>query len=102
MNAAAQSSAMGAVSNPVTPQQGPAPTVPEAVPLMVQIAATSDAEEVDVLVGALRMRGYTVTARSDPADNLIHVRIGPFYSRDDADRWRVKLLADGYNAIIQP
>ena len=102
MSAAAQSSAMGAVSNPVTPQQGPAPTLPEAVPLMVQIAATSDAEEVDVLVGALRMRGYTVTARSDPADNLIHVRIGPFYSRDDADRWRVKLLADGYNAIIQP
>jgi cell division septation protein DedD len=69
---------------------------------MVQIAATSHAEEVNVLVSALRMHGYTVTARSDPADNLIHVRIGPFYSRDDADRWRVKLLADGYNAIIQP
>jgi DedD protein len=102
MSAAAQSSALGAVSNPVTPQKGSAPTVHEAVPLMVQIAATSDAEEVDVLVGALRMRGYTVTVRSDPADNLIHVRIGPFYSRDDADRWRVKLLADGYNAIIQP
>jgi hypothetical protein len=33
---------------------------------------------------------------------MIHVRIGPFASRDEADKWRMKLLNDGYNAILQP
>jgi cell division septation protein DedD len=78
------------------------PALPAALPLMVQIAAVAHAEDADMLVGALRKRGYTVTALREPADNLIHVRIGPFYSRDEANRWREKLLDDGYNAIIQP
>ena len=69
---------------------------------MVQIAAVSHPEDSDVLVSALRKRGYAVTARREPADNLIHVRIGPFTSRDEANRWRQKLMNDGYNAIVQP
>lgn len=73
-----------------------------AVQLMVQIAAVSHQEDADVLVGALRRRGYAVSARRDPVDNLIHVRIGPFNDRDEANRWRMKLLNDGYNAMIQP
>jgi len=27
--------------------------------------------------------------------------MGPFNSHDEADRWRQKLLSDGYNAMIQ-
>jgi cell division septation protein DedD len=69
---------------------------------MVQVAAVSHAEDADVLVGALRKRGYAVTARREPADGLIHVRIGPFTSRDDASRMCKRLLDDGYNAMIQP
>jgi cell division septation protein DedD len=69
---------------------------------MVQVAAVSHAEDADVLVDALRKRGYAVTERRDPADGLIHVRIGPFASREEANRWRDKLLGDGYNAIVQP
>ncbi len=71
-------------------------------PLMVQIAAVSRQEDADVLVSALRTRGYGVVARHEAADGLIHVRIGPFNSRDLANRWRLKLLGDGYNAIVQP
>jgi cell division septation protein DedD len=78
------------------------PALPAAVPLMVQIAAVAQPEDAQVLVSALRKRGYAVTTRREMADNLIHVRIGPFYNRDEAERWRVKLLDDGYNAIIQP
>lgn len=79
------------------------PALPSAaVPLMVQVAAVSHAEDADVLVNALRKRGYTVTARRDPADGLIHVRIGPFASREEANRMCMRLLNDGYNAIIQP
>jgi cell division septation protein DedD len=69
---------------------------------MVQVAAVSHEEDANVLVGALRRRGYAVTARREPADGLIHVRIGPFASREEANRWATRLLDDGYNAIIQP
>jgi cell division septation protein DedD len=69
--------------------------------IMVQIAAVSHADDAEVLVNALRRRGYAVTARRDLADNLIHVQVGPFPNRNDADAMRLKLLNDGYNAIIQ-
>jgi len=68
---------------------------------MVQIAAVSRTEDADVLVGALKKRGYAVTARRELGDNLIHVQTGPFSSRIDANSMRQKLLNDGYNAIVQ-
>jgi cell division septation protein DedD len=76
-------------------------TSPAGAP-MVQIAAVSHSEDADVLVSALRRRGYSVTARHDPADGLLHVRLGPFSNREEAEKWRLKLLNDGYNAILQP
>jgi cell division septation protein DedD len=89
----------------------PSPSAPvyrselAAVPagaLMVQVAAVSHPEDADVLASALRRRGYAVTAGRDLTDGLIHVRIGPFSNRNDANHWRQKLLNDGYNAILQP
>jgi DedD protein len=68
---------------------------------MVQIAAVSHSEDAEVLVNALRKRGYTVTARRDVGDSLIHVQTGPFVNRNDANAMRQKLLNDGYNAIVQ-
>jgi cell division septation protein DedD len=69
---------------------------------MVQIAAVSHAEDAEVLVNALKKRGYAVTVRRDVADTLLHVQTGPFVSRNDANAMRQKLLSDGYNAIVQP
>jgi len=87
-------------------QGGAAPNVHAALPAqaqwMVQIAAVANPEDADVLVAALRKRGYSVIAAREPADGLIHVRIGPFTSRDEANRWRDRLLGDGYNAVVQP
>jgi len=68
---------------------------------MVQIAAVSHADDAEVLVNALRRRGYSVTARRDNGDTLIHVQTGPFISRNDANAMRQRLLNDGYNAIVQ-
>jgi DedD protein len=68
---------------------------------MVQIAQVSQTEDAQVLVNALRKRGYTVTARHELTDNLIHVQTGPFVNRNDANAMRQKLLNDGYNAIVQ-
>lgn len=68
---------------------------------MVQIAAVSHQEDADVLVSALRKRGYSVVTRNESRDNLLHVQIGPFATRDAAKAMRAKLLADGYNAILK-
>jgi len=78
-----------------------APVVSPPGAILVQIAAVSHQEDADVLVNALRKRGYAVGTRRD-ADNMIHVRIGPFKSRDEANKWSLKLMNDGYNAIVQP
>jgi hypothetical protein len=69
--------------------------------LMVQIATLANQEDADVLVEALRRRGYAVAAQRDAADAMVHVRVGPFASRDIANQWRQKLLNDGYNAVVQ-
>lgn len=122
--AAAGSSATGAAAGgagpaqwtvkpalPAQPEQPSTPTVgglkvqPATAPtlaLMVQIAAVSHAEDADVLVSALRKRGYAVTVRRDLADSLMHVQIGPFGNAADAEAMRQKLLNDGYNAIVEP
>jgi cell division septation protein DedD len=68
---------------------------------MVQIAAVSHSEDAQVLVDALRKRGYEVTARREVSDNLIHVQTGPFVNRNDANAMRQKLLNDGYNAVVE-
>jgi DedD protein len=68
---------------------------------MVQVAAISRQEDADVLVAALKKHGYDAIIRSDPKDNLLHVQIGPFATRDEARAMRAKLLADGYNAILK-
>lgn len=69
---------------------------------MVQIAAVSHPGDAEVLVSALRRRGYAVAVYRDPVDTLMHVQVGPFASRNDATAMRQKLLNDGYNAIVQP
>lgn len=68
---------------------------------MVQIAAISRQEDADVLVAALKKHGYSAVVRNDPKDNLLHVQIGPFATRDEARAMRAKLMADGYNAILK-
>ncbi|HZP05511.1 MAG TPA: SPOR domain-containing protein [Terracidiphilus sp.] len=94
-------STQSAAASPVRPAFTAANASPAGA-FMVQIAAVSNAEDAGVLTNALRKRGYTVTSRREPADNLIHVRIGPFATPAEANTWKMKLLNDGYNAIVQP
>ena len=76
--------------------------LPQGSGWVVQVAAVSQAEDADVLLTALRRRGYAVSVRHDPGDNLMHVQVGPFASHTEAANMRQRLLNDGYNAIIQP
>jgi cell division septation protein DedD len=69
---------------------------------MVQVAAVFRQEDADVLLSALRQRGYNVVVRNEPHDKLLHVQVGPFTTRAQADVMKQKLASDGYNAIIKP
>jgi DedD protein len=101
--AAVQSAAQQKPSARIVVPPAPAASAPLAVPgkPMVQIAAVARQEDADVLVSALRQRGYGVVVRSEPQDNLLHVQVGPFADRNQATAIKQKLLSDGYNAIIK-
>ncbi len=89
---------------PATPAAKPAtttPTSPVATLFIVQIAAVSHREDAETLVANLKLRGYDVAIREENQDKLLHVQIGPFTTRKDADAMRQHLLADGYNAIVK-
>ena len=68
---------------------------------MVQIAAISRPEDADVLISALQKRGFNASARRDTSDNLLHIQVGPFATRQQAMDMRARLLNDGYNAILK-
>lgn len=69
--------------------------------IMVQIAAVAHRQDADVLVTALQQRGYQASVRTEPGDQLLHVQIGPFTTRDQAKTMQARLLSDGYNAILK-
>ncbi len=84
----------------VAPAPGSIPISP-AGSMYVQIVAVSHQEDANVVMAALRRRGYAVTQRSTNTDPLIHVQIGPFATRKDAEAMRARLSGDGYNAILK-
>jgi cell division septation protein DedD len=81
------------------------PTTPVPIPgigsVVVQVAAVSHQEDANVLANALKKHGYTVAIRQEQQDKLLHVQVGPFASKKDAEVMRQRLLADGYNAIVK-
>ena len=79
----------------------PATAAPGAATAIVQVAAVSHQEDADLLLAALKKRGYTVAVHQEPQDKLLHVQLGPFATKKDADAMRQRLLTDGYNAIVK-
>ncbi len=69
---------------------------------MVQIAALSQVQDARALVNALHQRGYNAISARESTDGMIHVRIGPFPTRAQANDMSHKLQSDGYNAEVQP
>jgi cell division septation protein DedD len=89
------------------PQPAPAALPPAtgnqqpATSYLVQIAAVSHQEDADTLVAELQKKGYNVAVHHEPQDKLLHVQIGPFTDRKEADAMRARVLADGFNAIVK-
>ena len=68
---------------------------------IVQIAAVSHQEDAELLVNALRAKGYPVSAHTETQDKFFHIQVGPFSNRKDADAAKQRLVADGYQPIVK-
>jgi DedD protein len=68
---------------------------------MVQVAAVSSQDVADILLGSLKKKGYTVAVHHEEQDKLLHVQIGPFPDRKDAEAMQKRVMADGFNAIVK-
>jgi pilus assembly protein CpaC len=112
----ASSPAGGDVAPAPTPQGSPASASPvpakpvpaveldpviAAKPSMVEVMALSHASDADVMVAALKRRGYDVAVNQTSHDSLLHLDVGPFTNKQDAESMRQKLLNDGYNATMK-
>jgi len=68
---------------------------------VVQVAAVSHEEDAQLLVSALRAKGYPVNAHADSGDKFFHIQVGPYTNMKDAATAKQKLIADGYQPIIK-
>jgi len=68
---------------------------------MVEVMALSHESDADVMVAALKRRGYNVAVVHTPTDALLHLDVGPFASKSDAEAMRRRLVLDGYNATMK-
>jgi rare lipoprotein A len=87
-----------------------APTPPAAagevgVGFTVQVVASRTKEDAEALVKILGGRGYPVflvtPEYAKANDNLYRVQVGPFASRDDAEKVRAKLAQEGFKPFIR-
>ena len=86
---------------PAAMVSAPMPPVSANGTFVVQVAAVSHQEDADLLVNALHARGYSVNARNEAGDRLVHIQVGPFGTKKDAETMKARLTADGYNAYIK-
>jgi pilus assembly protein CpaC len=68
---------------------------------MVQVMTLSNTDDAESMAAALKRHGYNVAVNHDPQDSLLHLEVGPFTSRSDAEAMRQRLLSDGYNATVR-
>jgi DedD protein len=89
------------VSKPISASRTAAVIPPGATPLVVQVAAVSRQGDAAMLMSALKRKGYDAAIHQMPQDKLLHVQIGPFPTKKDAEAMRQRLISDGYNAIVK-
>jgi len=68
---------------------------------VVEVMALSHDSDADAMLEALRRQGYQPTVNRAQHDSLLHIDVGPFATRSDAETMRQRLLRDGYDASIR-
>ena len=90
-------------SNPPSPPTPAAGEVGEGITL--QVVALHTKVDAEAVVDILKTKGYPVFlvtpeyAHAD--DNLFRVQVGPFRTRDDAEKVRNKLVKEGFKPFIR-
>ena len=90
-----------------SPEAGvPAPATKSATEeIVLQVAALQTRQDAEALLKVLKERGYRVflvtpeDARAN--DNLFRVRVGPFPSRDEEEKTRLKLVTEGFKPFVK-
>jgi DedD protein len=93
-------SAVPAVTHAAPPAAAPEQSAATGT-FVVQVAAVSHEEDAQLLVSALRAKGYPVNAHADSNDKFFHIQVGPYTNMKDAAAAKQKLIADGYQPIIK-
>jgi DedD protein len=97
--------ALGSATAPALPAASstpaPDPKATSGGSYTVQVAAVSKKEDADNLVTALSKKQYPVFMATLPGDSLFHVQVGPFNDPKEAEAMRVRLAAEGYDAIVK-
>ena len=83
------------------PPLPPPPNLNASGNFVVQVAAVSNQDLADIELATLKKKGYNVSVRHEAQDNFLHVIIGPFAARRDAEAMRLRVLDDGFNAIVK-
>jgi DedD protein len=82
---------------PAPVSAGPQP----AGSFVVQVAAVSSQDVADIELAALQKKGYNVAVHHESQDKLLHIQIGPFHDKKEAEAMRQRVIADGFNAIVK-
>jgi cell division septation protein DedD len=73
--------------------------------IAVQVAASRSKPDAESLVKELSSRGYPVflvtPEYAKAGDNLYRVQVGPFATREDAEKTRDKLVEEGFKPFIR-
>ena len=80
------------------------PVKPEQTPghgSMVEIVTLSHESDADAMVAALKRQGYNPVVNRTPQDSKLHLDVGPFADRKDAEAMRQRLVSDGFDAVIR-
>jgi len=98
-------------SRPAAPPVAAPPRAPTGqagevgIAYTVQVVAAKNLQDAERLVKELKARGYAVFlvtpeyARAN--DNLFRVQVGPFATRDEAEKVRAKLVKEGFKPFIK-
>jgi cell division septation protein DedD len=73
--------------------------------ITLQVAALRTKRDAETMVNILKERGYPVflvaPEYAQAGDNLFRVQVGPFRTRDDAEKVRAKLSQEGFKPFIR-
>lgn len=82
------------------PPAASAPAAPAKEAFVIQIGAFGDAAKASAISSELKQAGFS--AYTEKAGAMTRVRVGPFSSRDEAEKAAAKLRAQGRNAVLAP